>query len=171
MSLQGWKFPKTPGRPLGGLAIASLMLLIGIGLRSVTAQETKQPAHAARNDIAVTSASIARGKYIVEGVAVCSQCHTPRRPDGQLDNSRWLAGASETYLPAQPQANWPVLAPRIGGTPPATDAEMVTLLTTGVWKTGRPLRRPMPPFRMTTADAEAVVAYLKSVRQGQGGGN
>jgi hypothetical protein len=28
------------------------------------------------------------------------------------------------------------------------------------------LRRPMPPFRMTTSDAEAVVAYLKSIRQG-----
>jgi hypothetical protein len=40
---------------------------------------------------------------------------------------------------------------------------MVKLLTTGIWTTGTQLRPPMPQFRMNRADAEAVVAYLKSV--------
>jgi len=46
---------------------------------------------------------------------------------------------------------------------------MVKLLTTGIWKTGKPLRPPMPRFQMTRADAEAVVAYLKSVKPAERG--
>jgi len=40
---------------------------------------------------------------------------------------------------------------------------MIKLLTTGIWTTGNPLRAPMPQFRMERSDAEAVVAYLKSL--------
>jgi len=40
---------------------------------------------------------------------------------------------------------------------------MVTLLTTGVWRDGKRPRPPMPQFRMTQQDAQAVVAYLKSL--------
>ena len=42
---------------------------------------------------------------------------------------------------------------------------MVKLLTTGIWVDGKQLRDPMPKFKMTAADAQAVVAYLKSVPQ------
>ena len=58
-------------------------------------------------------------------------------------------------------------APRIGGSPPADDTDMVTLLTTGLWTTGARLRFPMPQFRMDRSDAEAVVAYLKSLTPAQ----
>jgi mono/diheme cytochrome c family protein len=61
-------------------------------------------------------------------------------------------------------ADWPLRAPRIGGALPGTDDEMITLLTTGIWRSGTYLRAPMPQFRMTRPDAEAVVAYLKSVK-------
>jgi hypothetical protein len=44
---------------------------------------------------------------------------------------------------------------------------MVKLLTTGIWITGNRLRQPMPQFRMTVSDAQAVVAYLKSVKPQQ----
>ena len=111
-----------------------------------------------------SNAQVARGKYIVEEVAFCINCHTPRLPNGQLDRTHWLQGTPLFFRPASPIADWPVIAPRIGGTPPGTDAEMVTLLTTGIWKTGVPLRDPMPRFRLTKEDAEAVVAYLKSLR-------
>ena len=106
---------------------------------------------------------VARGKYIVEDVAMCGTCHTPRKPDGGLDRSRWLAGAPVPYLPAQPTSDWPILAPRLAGAPPTTNAGMVTLLTTAIWINGKPLRDPMPKFHMTKADAEAVVAYLRSL--------
>ena len=41
---------------------------------------------------------VARGKYIVEDVAMCGTCHTPRLSNGELDRSRWLAGAPVPYL-------------------------------------------------------------------------
>jgi mono/diheme cytochrome c family protein len=107
---------------------------------------------------------VARGKYIVEDVAMCGTCHTPRFANGELDRGRWLAGAPVPYLPAQPAVNWPIQAPRIAGRPPATDAQMITLLTTAVWTNGQELRDPMPKFHLTRADAEAVLAYLKSLR-------
>ena len=107
--------------------------------------------------------AIDRGKYIVEDVAVCSQCHTPRDSQGGLDRNKWLEGAPLWLNPAQPTANWPLQAPRIAGDPPGTDAEMIKLLTTGVWRDGNPLRPPMPQFRMSVQDAQAVVAYLKSL--------
>jgi mono/diheme cytochrome c family protein len=106
---------------------------------------------------------VARGKYIVESVAVCGQCHTPRDGEGNPDRARWLQGSALPYLPAKPDTDWPLSAPRIGGNPPASDADMVKLLTTGIWTTGNRLRFPMPLFRMDPKDAEAVVAYLKSV--------
>jgi len=104
-----------------------------------------------------------RGKYIVESVAMCGNCHTPRDNQGRLERNHWLQGASLWILPARPTTNWPLKAPRIGGNPPATDEEMVTLLTTGIWKDGTRLRAPMPQFRMSKDDAQSVVTYLKSL--------
>jgi hypothetical protein len=40
---------------------------------------------------------------------------------------------------------------------------MIKLLTTGIWTTGNRLLLPMPQFRMERGDAEAVLAYLKSL--------
>ena len=119
------------------------------------AAEGNAPAHG-------NAADLARGKYLVEDVAMCGQCHTPRDMNGKLDRSRWLEGAAVPWMPAQSQANWPLMAPRIGGTPPASDADMVKLLTTGIWTNGEPLHFPMMPFRMSEADARAVIAYLKT---------
>ncbi len=59
-----------------------------------------------------------------------------------------------------------IVAPPLAGQPRAgTDAEVIRLLTTGIWRTGSPPNPPMPPFRMTRTDAEDVVAYLKSLAQ------
>lgn len=109
---------------------------------------------------------VARGKYIVEGIAVCGQCHTPRDSAGAPERSHWLEGAAVWQKPAEPSEDWPLLAPRIAGTPPGTDEEMVRLLTTGIWRDGKFLRPPMPQFRMSRQDAEAVLAYLKFLQSG-----
>lgn len=137
--------------------VAAMAILAALAVPiGVIAQEAKK-ANAPSGNAA------ARGQYIVEHLAVCGNCHTPRQPNGQLDRSRWLAGAPVPYLPAQPTADWPTVAPRLAGLPPANDAGMITLLTTGIWTTGKPLRDPMPRFEMTRADAEAVLAYLKTL--------
>lgn len=107
--------------------------------------------------------SVARGKYLAEGVAMCGDCHTPPGLSGVPHRSKWLMGASVTPKPPSPAPDWPTTAPRLAGTPPGTDAQMITLLSTGIWKTGKPLRPPMPQFHMTRADAQAVLDYLKSL--------
>lgn len=112
-----------------------------------------------------TNAEIERGKYIVNNVAMCPQCHTPRDANGALDTRHSLEGGPELFQPPYPDPNWPLKAPRIGGHPPASDQDMIKLLTTGIWTDGKPLRLPMMPFRMSEADAKAVVGYLKSVKQ------
>jgi len=137
------------------LAIAMFVCLPA----AVSGQNRK--ASAAANS-GVNSADVARGKYLVESVAMCGQCHTSRDANGVVDRSKWLEGSAVPWMPAQPQPNWPLLAPRIGGTPPASDADMIKLLTTGIWTNGEPLRFPMMPFRMSEADARAVIAYLKT---------
>lgn len=106
---------------------------------------------------------VARGQYVVNGVAMCGMCHTPRNDANEIDRGRWLDGAALWLLPAHPQQDWPLKAPRIAGTPPGSDEEMVRLLTTGIWKDQGYLRPPMPQFRMSREDAEAVVAYLRSL--------
>jgi mono/diheme cytochrome c family protein len=116
-----------------------------------------------RSKTASASPDVARGKYVVEGVAMCGQCHTPRDSNGDPDRTRWLQGAPVRWLPATPDSNWPINASRIGGTPPASDTDMIKLLMTGTWTNGNRLRAPMPQFRMDRTDAEAVVAYLKSL--------
>ena len=119
------------------------------------------PAQAANQ---AASGSAARGKYIVEEVALCINCHTPRDRNGEIERSKLLMGAPVFFQPAQPMPDWPQVCPRIGGTPPGTDDEMITLLTTGIWKYGQPLRQPMPRFHMTREDAQAVLEYLKSMK-------
>jgi mono/diheme cytochrome c family protein len=128
---------------------------------SAAAQQTKQPE--APSPKGNKGGSVERGKYIVESVAICSQCHTPHTGEGDPDRTQWLAGGALWLKPGPPIADWPLKVPRIAGTPPGTDDEMVTLLTTGIWRDGKRLRAPMPQFRMTREDAQSVVMYLKSL--------
>jgi mono/diheme cytochrome c family protein len=113
------------------------------------------------------AALTARGKYLVDGVARCGQCHTPRNSAGIEDPRHALEGAPLWLNPAQPMQDWPLRAPRIAGNPSATDDELVRLLTTGIWKDGTRLRAPMPQFRMSAEDAKAVAAYLRSLSPAQ----
>src|ERR1700694_6264906 len=38
-----------------------------------------------------------RGKYLVEGILTCGNCHTPRGPGGVLDTARLHAGGPQTW--------------------------------------------------------------------------
>jgi mono/diheme cytochrome c family protein len=108
---------------------------------------------------------VQRGKYIVENVAMCERCHTQRDENGNPDRDHWLMGGPTQTRATYSAPNWAVVEPRLAGAPPGTDAEFIKLLTTGISRTGRPPNPPMPQFRMTREDAEAVLAYLKSFRR------
>ena len=109
------------------------------------------------------SGNVSHGKYIVESVAMCGQCHTPRDVDGNLLRSQWLGGAPVTVRNPYPTNQWAEFAPRIAGLPQYSDEQALTLLTTGISRAGNHLRGPMPPFRMSEEDARDVIAYLRSL--------
>jgi len=107
--------------------------------------------------------SVERGKYIVEGVAMCGRCHTPYNQAGEAGYKNWLMGGPLQIQPTYSVPNWALVTPRIARRPPGSDSEFVKLLTTGISRTGAPPKPPMPSFRMTRSDAESVLAYLKSL--------
>jgi mono/diheme cytochrome c family protein len=148
--------------------LQSVVWLVLIGAACLCSAQNNQSANKMRNSSVnqngTSQGAEARGQYIVEDLSRCGQCHTPRDSNGLPDRSRWLQGAPVWLKSAEPVEDWPLQAPRIAGALPGTDAEMVTLLTTGIWRTGTYLRPPMPQFRMSRQDAESVIAYLKSVK-------
>jgi mono/diheme cytochrome c family protein len=109
---------------------------------------------------------VARGRYIVEDVAMCEQCHTRRDENGQPDQGNWLMGGPVQIRPTYPAPDWALKVPRIAGDPPGTKADFIKLLTTGIARTGKPPKPPMHQFHMTREDAEAVYAYLKTLGHG-----
>lgn len=108
-----------------------------------------------------------RGKYIVEELARCQDCHTPRLANGELDRTRWLKGGPLSFTSVQKDWNWETRAPdltssgRIAGQFP--DKLLETLIT-GHWPGSRPPYLPMPQYHMDRSDAEAVVEYLKTIK-------
>ena len=104
-----------------------------------------------------------RGQYLVEHVAMCVQCHTPRHAHGELDRTQLLQGAPIPIPAPFPMSQWAFEAPKIAGLPGWMAEDARHLLQTGKSARGYTPRPPMPPFRMTQEDAAAVVAYLKSL--------
>jgi mono/diheme cytochrome c family protein len=118
---------------------------------------------------AITSARAAdpvleRGEYLVERVGMCSDCHSPRDPSGQFIRSAWLGGAPIEVTPIHPVPGWARYAPQLAGLPAHyTEAALAAFLETGVRPDGFQAGAPMPPYRFSRPDAEAIVAYLRSL--------
>jgi mono/diheme cytochrome c family protein len=107
---------------------------------------------------------IERGRYLVENVAMCIECHTPRDARGGLDRTKLLQGAPIPVRAPFLDQQWAFQAPNISGLPGWTTPDAVRLLETGRRASGRSPKPPMPTYKMTRADAGAVVAYLLSLR-------
>lgn len=142
-------------------ALIWIVLVVGLGTMAVAGPPQRDSRSGSKAASSETQTS--RGKYIVEDVAMCGMCHTPRTDSGEVDNAHHLDGAAIWLMPAHPTSDWPLKAPRLAGAPLASDEDMVLLLTTGIWTDGAHLRPPMPQFRMSREDAEAVVAYPRSL--------
>ena len=109
--------------------------------------------------------SVEHGKYIVERVGMCHDCHTPRDQNGQLIVARALQGAPIGSQPIHPMP-WAEQAPPIAGLPAHyTPDQMVTFLQTGKRPDGSLPRPPMPPYRFSRDDALAVTTYLRTVKR------
>jgi hypothetical protein len=58
---------------------------------------------------------------------------------------------------------WADKSTNIAGLPGWTDQQAVKFLMTGLAYNDLPARPPMPPYRFNQKDAEAMVAYLRSL--------
>jgi mono/diheme cytochrome c family protein len=105
---------------------------------------------------------VARGRYLVEHIGLCADCHTPRNQQGAFLKEHWLQGSALAMQPTVPMP-WAPAAPPIAGLPSMTADQAIAFLQTGKRPDGSEPRPPMPAYRFSPADASAVVAYLKSL--------
>lgn len=139
-----------------------LLLLGGIGTLWGFGQQTSPKANHAGTKTA-QAGDVQRGRYLVEDVAKCAECHTPRDAQDQLDRERWLQGARVWITPVHPTANWAEYAPALAGFAAYTDEDAANVLERGIGTNGKAIRPPMHIYHMSHEDAAAVVAYLRSL--------
>jgi mono/diheme cytochrome c family protein len=108
-----------------------------------------------------------RGKYLVEEVAKCQDCHTPKTAEGTLDKTKWLKGGTLDFAPIHESPGWHKTAPDLTGSGSLFkrwEAKGITaFLMTTKNPRGNKADPPMPDYHLSKEDAEAVVAYLKSL--------
>jgi len=109
---------------------------------------------------------LARGRYLVDALAHCGECHTPRRFAGLLDRSRYLAGT-----PDGPEGDKvPNITPdRETGIGKWAADDLAYFLETGALPDGDYTGSSMSEVidnttaRLTPDDRQAIVRYLKSL--------
>ena len=112
------------------------------------------------------SAQWNRGAYLVQAVAHCGECHTPRDALGGLRRDRWLAGN-----PDGPEGEAvPNITPaRRTGIGRWSEADLLDFFQTGMLPDGDYVGSVMADVvdyglaRLSEADRRAIVAYLKSL--------
>jgi mono/diheme cytochrome c family protein len=115
------------------------------------------------------AALIARGRYLVGPAGQCGDCHTPTDKKGQPVRTQALQGAPIMFKPTVPVPGWADMSLPIVGLPTmASDDEAITFLMTGKHSDGKMAAPPMPQYRFNRRDAEAIVAYLRSLDQSAG---
>jgi len=115
---------------------------------------------------------VERGRYIMNTLGACTFCHTPLNPDGSRDMTRLFAGVDCIFdLDTDPTNGMGCvssrnLTPDATGLKNATDEEIKNAFRNGHRTDGKLLSPVMPYWifhNMTDADADAVVAYLRSI--------
>src|SRR5690349_12702452 len=110
---------------------------------------------------------IDRGKYLVEGILTCGNCHTPRGPGGVLDTAHRHAGGPQVWETAEYRVHPSNITPDkdtgIGGW---SAGQIKAALRDGKRPGGQQLSPQMPSayYRIfAPADLDAVVAYVQSL--------
>ncbi len=123
---------------------------------------------AAALGLAADSDSVARGKYLVEEMGKCQECHSPRTETGELDKTKWLKGATLDFAPMHEVKGWHKSSPDLtGGGALFTrwkEAGLVKFLETGLNPRGNKADPPMPFYNLKHDDAQAMVDYLKTLQ-------
>lgn len=111
-----------------------------------------------------TSSPEEHGKYLVHHVAMCIYCHTPKDGEGNLFERQLLGGAPFPLNSPYSSQTWGFQAPNLRSLPARWgEKEFIRFLQTGKNLNGYSPRPPMPPFRFTQEDAQAIAAYLNTL--------
>ena len=112
-------------------------------------------------------AKVQRGKYLVEEVARCQECHTPKTDTGELDKAKWLKGAKLDVAPVATIQGWHAASPDITSTSALWtrwgNDGVIAFLETAKNPRGGKAGPPMPAYRLSHDDAEAIALFLKSL--------
>ena len=117
---------------------------------------------------------VQRGEYLVKSLGACGDCHTPRNLLGQPDTGRFLAGMNGIFqVPGLGPDGGPGIIGASNLTPDMdtglgswTDAQIKNAMLNGIDKDGNALFPIMPYYvlhNMSDADADAIVAYLRTI--------
>ena len=147
--------------------LAAAAVVLAAAFSSSLLMSREKPAAAAQKAAAPAQApaqsNVERGRYLVEDVAMCEECHTPRDESGALDESRRLQGAPIWIVPVHANSNWAMNAPPLAGFGGYTDDQGEAVLERGAGPNGLQVRQPMHIYHMNHADAQAIIAYLRSL--------
>jgi mono/diheme cytochrome c family protein len=128
------------------------LLFTGLGLFWVTAAGAETP--------------LERGAYLVQGIAACGNCHTPKGPEGDLPGME-LAGMVFGDAEGNVIYQFPNITPDPKtGVGNWSDEELVTAIRQGRRPDGSIMTGIMPfeLYRhLSDSDVQAIVAYLRSV--------
>ncbi len=140
-----------------------ILLAAGVTASNLLSRESSAAPPQKSPAAAAAQSPVERGKYLVEDVAMCQECHTPRDSKGELDHSRWLEGAPIWIMPVHATSNWAMRAPGLAGFQGFTDEQGEMVLEKGLDPNGLPIQPPMHIYHMNHADAQAIIAYLRSL--------
>ena len=146
------------------LGITAMVAVLAGAMTFAAAHQSKksEAAHPAQGK--ANAALIERGKYLVGPAGQCGDCHTPHNQKGQPIASQALQGSPLPFKPVAPIPGWADSSMPIAGLPTmASDADAISFFTTGKHLDGKMAAPPMPQYRFSKRDAEAIVAYLKSL--------
>lgn len=121
-------------------------------------------------DTGSTQAAIERGRYLVDNVVACPDCHTPRDSSGAFIAAEYLSGVEcFARLPSGSCLNAPNLTNHETGLANRTDQDIERMIRDGVRPSATgdvPLFPAMPSYvfhNMTDSDLNAMVAYLRTI--------
>ena len=139
---------------VGAVAVAIVMLVAYVYLASSRVMARTYSVQPPTVAIPTDAASIARGKYLTEKVAVCTDCHG-RDLGGQVVDDNAALGRLVAVNVTRGRGGLPA---------DYTDQDFVRVLTHGVKRDGRSvIFMPVVDYVFTAEDLGAIVAYVKSV--------
>ncbi|MBG0802634.1 cytochrome c [Methylocystis sp. H4A] len=107
---------------------------------------------------------VERGRYLVDALAACDNCHTPRGAAG-YDLSNRFSGGAQTFSDKFYVVRGPNISPdKDTGVGAWTDEELRAAIVDGIGRNGR-LAPVMPSDSykpLTPSDLDAIIAFLRS---------